>query len=154
MFMVFLYYFLVITLVIGSLVYFTSCLIALAGLARSVSKDESYEPTVSVIVAARNEEVNIGTLLDDLVRQDYPDDKLEIVVVDDCSSDSTEGFCPYVDTTCTPINTCRTCNTFEENGGVCREIDHLPNATVAEYGVYDRDGSKTNSRYHAARTQV
>jgi cathepsin X len=51
-----------------------------------------------------------------------------------CSYNSKEGFCPYVDTSCTPINTCRTCNTFVENGGVCREIDIVPNATVEEYG--------------------
>jgi cathepsin X len=56
-----------------------------------------------------------------------------------CSSDSNEGFCPYVDTSCSPINTCRTCNTFQENGGTCREIDIMPNATVAEYGLYDSD---------------
>jgi cathepsin X len=56
-----------------------------------------------------------------------------------CSHDSTEGFCPHVDTTCSPINTCRTCNTFVEKGGSCREIDIMPNATVAEYGVYDRN---------------
>jgi cathepsin X len=56
-----------------------------------------------------------------------------------CSYDSMEGFCPHVDTTCSPINTCRTCNTFVEKGGICREIDIMPNATVAEYGVYDRN---------------
>ena len=53
-----------------------------------------------------------------------------------CSEDSTEGFCPYVNTTCSPINTCRTCDTFVENGGTCREIDVMPNATIAEYGYY------------------
>ena len=39
-----------------------------------------------------------------------------------CSSDSTDGFCKNVDTTCTPLNTCRTCNTFSENGGTCAEV--------------------------------
>jgi len=53
-----------------------------------------------------------------------------------CSSDSTDGFCKHVDTTCTAINTCRTCNTFTENGGFCTEIDEYPNATIAEYGSY------------------
>lgn len=51
-----------------------------------------------------------------------------------CSSDSEEGFCPHVDTTCNALNTCRTCNTFSENGGTCVGLDYFPNATVAEYG--------------------
>ncbi|MGK3741874.1 MAG: cathepsin X [Bacillariaceae sp.] len=56
-----------------------------------------------------------------------------------CSDDSTEGFCPYVNTTCSPINTCRTCDTFIEHGGTCREIDIMPNATISEYGYYNRE---------------
>lgn len=52
-----------------------------------------------------------------------------------CSSDSTEGFCASVDTTCSPMNICRTCNTFSRYGGECVEITPFPNATIAEYGV-------------------
>jgi len=52
-----------------------------------------------------------------------------------CSSESKEGFCKDVDTTCTPVNTCRTCNTFSDNGGECTALEFFPNATIAEYGV-------------------
>lgn len=45
--------------------------------------------SVSVIIAARNEEKNILSCLDSLVKQDYPRDLFEIIVVDDNSSDST-----------------------------------------------------------------
>jgi cathepsin X len=48
-----------------------------------------------------------------------------------CSAESTEGFCGAVDTTCSALNTCKTCPTFGED---CVEIDFFPNATVAEYG--------------------
>lgn len=51
-----------------------------------------------------------------------------------CSSESKEGFCSHVDTTCTAMNTCRTCSTFTESGGTCTALDIFPNATVAEYG--------------------
>ena len=44
---------------------------------------------VSIIVAARNEEENIGRLLDCLVAQVYPKELLEIIVVDDHSTDGT-----------------------------------------------------------------
>jgi cathepsin X len=52
-----------------------------------------------------------------------------------CSSDSQEGFCGYVDTTCNALNTCRTCGGFSESGGSCVGLDFFPNATVAEYGT-------------------
>lgn len=42
---------------------------------------------ISVLIPARNEEENIGNILDDLVRQDYPD--IEILVFDDQSEDRT-----------------------------------------------------------------
>jgi cathepsin X len=37
---------------------------------------------------------------------------------------------------CSAINTCKTCDTFGGMGGKCSEIDYFPNATVAEYGTY------------------
>jgi cathepsin X len=52
-----------------------------------------------------------------------------------CSSDSQEGFCPHVDSSCTPLNTCKTCMP----GSGCVPLETFPNATVAEYGVYSYD---------------
>lgn len=46
-------------------------------------------PTVSVVIAARNEEWNISGLLDALKQQSYPADRLEIIVIDDGSTDGT-----------------------------------------------------------------
>jgi cellulose synthase/poly-beta-1,6-N-acetylglucosamine synthase-like glycosyltransferase len=46
-------------------------------------------PTVSVIVAARNEAEHLPDLLADLAQQDYPAGRLEIVVADDRSTDGT-----------------------------------------------------------------
>ena len=44
---------------------------------------------VSVIVAAHNEEENIGLCLNSLLRQTYPHELYEIIVIDDRSSDGT-----------------------------------------------------------------
>jgi len=44
---------------------------------------------VSVIVAARNEEKNLPALIACLQAQDYPQEKLEIIIVDDRSDDNT-----------------------------------------------------------------
>mmetsp|Transcript_12045 Transcript_12045/g.15249 ORF Transcript_12045/g.15249 Transcript_12045/m.15249 type:complete len:358 (-) Transcript_12045:371-1444(-) len=59
-----------------------------------------------------------------------------------CSDESDEGFCKHVDTTCKKENICKTCNTFSAYGGFCTHIDSFPNATVAEYGMIERDVDK------------
>lgn len=46
-------------------------------------------PSLTVVVPARNEERNIGTLLESLIRQEYPEERLRVVVVDDGSTDGT-----------------------------------------------------------------
>ena len=51
-----------------------------------------------------------------------------------CSSDSNEGFCPKIDTTCTPINVARTCGSFSSEGGSCKGLSNYPNVTVSDYG--------------------
>jgi cellulose synthase/poly-beta-1,6-N-acetylglucosamine synthase-like glycosyltransferase len=50
---------------------------------------EDQLPSISIVVAARNEEANILSCLDSLDNLIYPDEKLEIILIDDASSDST-----------------------------------------------------------------
>lgn len=49
-----------------------------------------------------------------------------------CSEDSTEGFCPFVDTTCDAEAVCKTCHPTKG----CFAVPQYPNVTVAEYGKY------------------
>lgn len=49
----------------------------------------SFQTTISVIIPARNEENNIGALLDALSRQTYSAELFEVIVVDDHSEDKT-----------------------------------------------------------------
>lgn len=53
------------------------------------SSDIDETTTVSILVAARNEAGKIGHLLRDLVLQDYPNDAIEVIAVDDHSDDDT-----------------------------------------------------------------
>jgi cellulose synthase/poly-beta-1,6-N-acetylglucosamine synthase-like glycosyltransferase len=55
-------------------------------------KNATYEPTVSIVVAARNEEDNIETCLSSLTHIEYPREKLEIIVADDDSTDATPAI--------------------------------------------------------------
>ncbi len=57
-----------------------------------IMQDESCKPGISVVVAARNEEVNISKLLGSLLKQDYPLNLYEVIIVDDHSSDQTAGI--------------------------------------------------------------
>ena len=54
--------------------------------------ESSNLPTVSVVVAARNEETVIGKLLENLQAQEYSGERLEYIIVDDHSNDSTVAF--------------------------------------------------------------
>jgi len=72
-----------------------------------------------------------------------------------CSSDSNEGFCPHVrnDTTCSPVNICRTCGAVMARWwGWCSEIDMFPNATIAEYGTYKE--SRDDDMVHKIMTEI
>jgi cellulose synthase/poly-beta-1,6-N-acetylglucosamine synthase-like glycosyltransferase len=56
---------------------------------RRVVRDVSWQPFVSVIVAAHNEEGAIERRLENLLALDYPTDRVEIVVASDASTDRT-----------------------------------------------------------------
>ena len=56
--------------------------------ARTLLADEAL-PTITVVIPARDEEATIGACVDSVLATDYPKDKLEVIVVDDDSSDRT-----------------------------------------------------------------
>lgn len=49
-------------------------------------------PSVSIVIAARNEEANLPAKLENLRRIDYPQDRLQIVIASDGSTDRTAGI--------------------------------------------------------------
>lgn len=55
-------------------------------------KSSGFEPAVSVIIAAYNEERDIRAKLENTLEIDYPKDKLEIIVASDYSNDATEDI--------------------------------------------------------------
>ncbi len=60
-----------------------------AGMNRISLPHSTKRPFVSVVVAARNEEENMATLLKSLLAQDYPHHRYEIIIVNDQSTDRT-----------------------------------------------------------------
>lgn len=57
---------------------------------KSNKRDSTYEPTVTVMVVAHNEEKVIGEKLQNLLDTDYPTDKLEFLIASDFSTDKTD----------------------------------------------------------------
>lgn len=57
-------------------------------------------PCVSVVVTTRNEAANIGACLDSVAKQSYPPERVEVIVVDNASTDATKhiagGFTQHV----------------------------------------------------------
>lgn len=57
---------------------------------RQNKKDDSFEPTVTIMVVAHNEEKVIAEKLQNLLNTDYPADKLEFLIASDFSTDMTD----------------------------------------------------------------
>lgn len=83
-----------------AVVIFTGVYLLLVGYMRGGWKSLRYfskggqtpRTKVSVLIAARNEEANIGRTLSDILAQNYPRELLEIIVVDDHSTDRTPAI--------------------------------------------------------------
>lgn len=84
--------YIIILIFLGFSVYFIIHLLFLSGYFKSSKlKRTNYSefPFVSVIVAARNEEANIGRCINSLRTISYPSSRIEIILVNDRSSDNT-----------------------------------------------------------------
>lgn len=51
-----------------------------------------YVPSVSVLIAAHNEEEALARTIRNILKLDYPEDKLELIVVSDASTDGTDSI--------------------------------------------------------------
>lgn len=77
---------------ISVVLYFLFIIFIISGLFKHESPNISSSkdlPMVSVVLAARNEESNLPDLIYDLVNQEYPLDRLEVIFVNDRSTDLT-----------------------------------------------------------------
>jgi len=76
--------------ILAMLLYFYSLYPAAVGFSQDESKHELPEnlPAVSLVIPFRNEEANLQLLLQSIGRLDYPEDKLEVVFINDHSEDA------------------------------------------------------------------
>ncbi len=69
--------------------YCAAILLFITGLFKKDTAKTENKPFVSIIIPAKNEEINIGGILSDLKNQTYPEDLFEVIVIDDESTDNT-----------------------------------------------------------------
>lgn len=64
---------------------------------KAIAANDGYEPHVTLIISAYNEQTVIGKKIENSLVLQYPAEKLEIIVVSDCSTDGTDEIvsaCP------------------------------------------------------------
>lgn len=57
---------------------------------KNILKDEKYEPNISLIIAAHNEEKSIEEKLKNILKLNYPKEKIQVIIASDNSNDNTE----------------------------------------------------------------
>lgn len=93
---------------------------------RSHIIDESYLPTISVILSAHNEELVIRSSIASILSQDYPFEKVEIIVGSDGSTDRTNAI---LDELSSKHNNIRTFIFDEQRGKMMTLNDIVRHAT-------------------------
>ena len=93
---------------------------------KSIKKDFTYMPTVTLMIVAHNEEKVIREKLENALNLDYPEDRFEILVTSDFSTDKTNDIVKEV-------------------------ISENKNRNIRLYEVKERKG-KTNAQNEGART--
>ncbi len=75
--------------ILGTLYLCLAFLFLLGTFKENAEGGEDTQPFVSIVIAAKDEQANIGRCLESLLAQNYPEDKFDIFVTDDCSEDCT-----------------------------------------------------------------
>ena len=94
-------------LLIGTGTYFCFVVIIISGLLFKTKQShlKSDLPSISVVIAARNEEKNISALLNDLINQSIDKNKFEVIISNDRSTDKTKNIIDQFAKECSFIKT-------------------------------------------------
>jgi len=79
-----------IVLILLTILYSVGIYYLKSGLRKTKKRSTNHRLTVSIVVSMHNEEKNVSACLDKLLVQDYPENRLEIIIVNDRSTDRTE----------------------------------------------------------------
>lgn len=103
---------------------------------RTITKGKSTlqeSPFISILVAARNEETNIVSCLNALSKLDYPKDKIEILIGDDNSEDSTYELVKKYKEVNPNVNVFRINDNLGNAKGKANVLAHLARYATSDY---------------------
>lgn len=84
--------FLLLSFYSGIILFYRQSWLGIKDFNLTINANTVNEVFISVIIAARNEEENIGACLNSITNQTYPKNLFEIIIVDDHSSDTTASI--------------------------------------------------------------
>lgn len=96
------------------------------------------KPTISIVITTRNEEKNIENCLQSIRAQSYPNDKIEIIVVDNNSTDKTKEIVRSFSSslrTCHSEHTCHSATPFSCDSEILGETRREGEAKVKRKGT-------------------
>ena len=94
----------------------------------TVSRDDEWRPTVSLVIPTYNESGIIQDRLEDILRTSYPESKLEIIIADDSTDDTASRARSFFDTTETDA-TLQVLETGERTGVAAALNNAIPAAS-------------------------
>jgi len=121
----------------------------------------SFQPTVSILIPASNEEKVIGRLLKRITNFTYPKEKLQVIVIDDASNDRTGEIAddfknkyPFVEVVHRSVNVGRKGKASAMNHGfesvkndvvLCFDADYYPQNDIVENLIQVFDDPKVGA---------
>ena len=96
-------------------------------------KKKSINPAVSILIAARNEEVNIERCLRSILNQNYPPDKIEILIGDDDSDDDTYEMAKGILDFHSKSKVIKITSSLGHQKGKANVLAHLVQQSTSEY---------------------
>jgi cellulose synthase/poly-beta-1,6-N-acetylglucosamine synthase-like glycosyltransferase len=133
--------FLVLLFVLGNR-YVTGTVLRLAMRKKFAEADDTYEPTVAVVIPLFNEGRGIYDTLHSLLRMDYPKDKLRVVVVDDCSTDDSVDWAQKVASEDSRVMVLRNPVNMGKRRGINNAVRHVDSEIIVSVDsdvIVDRD---------------
>ncbi len=119
-----------IILIILTVIYYISIFYLFIGLFNLPKYTNSRKHFLSVIIAAHNEESKIAQCIQGIINQDYPNDKYEIIIADDRSTDGTPEI---ISRYCADNQLCRSVRVEDEK-------DVIPKKTALIKGLSEVQG--------------
>ncbi len=109
-------------------------------------KIEGYEPDVTVVIPLYNEGEQIYHTINSLLLQEYPEDKLKIMVVDDCSTDDSYTWAKKAEAECSRVRVIKNPYNMGKRRGINNAVRHATTEIIVSVDsdvIVERDAVRS-----------